>query len=77
MRRDHILPWLICTVLWIAIAVIHERLRVENSIGLVGQEPSQLGSLRFWLTIVAFPPAAILACLAIIQAVLRRPSSRR
>jgi hypothetical protein len=77
MRRDLVLPWLICTAIWIAIALGHELLRVWNTIGLAGEQGSQLGSLRFWLEIVLFPPAAVLACLMVIERLFIRPGAGR
>ena len=77
MRRDLVLPWLICTAIWIAIALGHEQIRVWDTIGLDGEEGSQLGSLRFWLEIVLFPPVAVLACLTIIERLFVRHGDRR
>jgi hypothetical protein len=77
MRRDLILPWLACTAVWIAIALGHEQLRVWNTIGLVGEEGSQLGKLQFWMEIVLFPPGAVLVCLAAIEHLFIRPGAGR
>jgi membrane protein implicated in regulation of membrane protease activity len=67
VRRNLVLAWLICTAIWIAIALTHEQMRVWSTIGLAGEQGSQLGSLRFWLEIVLFPPAAVLVCLLVIE----------
>lgn len=77
MRRDLVLPWIACAVLWIGLMILHDSLQVWNSIGLNGEETSQFGNWKFWTGIVAFPPAAVLACLIVIDRVFMRSNSGR
>jgi hypothetical protein len=77
MRRDLVLPWIVCTFVWMALAIAHDHLFVWNAIGLDGEETSQLGSLKFWAEIVVFPPAAVLVCLFVIDRLFLRTSNGR